>query len=105
MQDQDRSAEINATAVYCQELSGVMLRAKHQMVEGDHYGATRSLTILRQECYNNNSNSSSSNNNNSSGNHLPPPTLPEVLRSRLEHWLVATTDALLLQVENSVFRY
>ena len=91
-----------------QELSGVMLRAKHQMAQGDHYGATRSLTILRQECYNNNNhnnnhNSNNNHNNNSGSGTIPPsPMLPDVLRSRLEHWLAASIDTLLLQIKREV---
>ena len=86
-----------------------MLRAKRQMAQGDHYGATRSLTILREECYNkeNSNNNNSSNNNNNNNNHInkrinQQPLLPEVLRSRLEQWLMTTIDALLLQVKREV---
>ena len=85
-----------------------MLRAKHQIAQGDHYGATRSLTILREESYSisnmsNSNNNSSINNSNMSNNnnHNPPqqqPVLPEVLRSKLEQWLLATIDTLLMQV-------
>ena len=81
-----------------------MLRAKHQIAQGDHYGATRSLTILREEC-NNNNNTNNNNNNNNNNNKQEPhrqPLLPEVLRGKLEQWLVATVDALLLQVHGMV---
>ena len=80
-----------------------MLRAKHQIAQGDHYGATRSLTILREESYNNSNNNSNNNNNNNNNHHDPQqPMLPEVLRSKLEQWLQATIDTLFLQVTSLI---
>ena len=77
--DQQRTKRIIEMTAYCRELCALMVQTKEQIMGGDHYGATRSVAILRHEY--------------GAGN-VPV----KVLEARVKLWLPAAVDALLSQV-------
>jgi len=81
--DQQKSKRMAETAAYCRELCALMARAKAQIAEGDHYGATRSLDIVRAEYR---------------GGCVPVP----VVKDFVARWLPVAVDVLLAQVKREM---
>ena len=81
--DQQKSKRLAETAAYCRELCALMARAKEQIADGDHYGATRSLDIVRAEYR---------------GGCSPVP----VVEARVARWLPMAIDVLLVQVKREM---